>query len=131
MLYLGRSATVSDQSETRSPTGSMFTIRSMASASTHSGNQVLACLARVLPPSSYLWTAFLIFLIFQLLSRSSMSCRPLLRSRAADDATISNQTIVYPGDLRVIALTTVYNIHDGPWQGICPATGAALNWAVV
>jgi hypothetical protein len=72
MLYLGRSVTVPDRSETRSPTGSMLTIRSMASGVP---TQVLACLARVLPPSSYLWTAFLIFLIFSLfrgLAQSSL-----------------------------------------------------------
>lgn len=43
---------------------------------------VLPCLACVLPHSSR---------------------RPSLRPRAADDAAISNQTIVYPGDPQVIA----------------------------
>jgi len=43
---------------------------------------------------------------FQSLSGSSagsLSCQPSLRLRTVDDAAISNQTIVYPGDPRVIA----------------------------
>jgi hypothetical protein len=43
---------------------------------------------------------------FQSLSGSSvgsLSRQPSLRSRAADDAAIFNQTFVYPGDPRVIA----------------------------
>ena len=42
---------------------------------------------------------------FQSLSGSSvgsLSRQPSLRSRAVDDGAISNQTIVYPGDTRVI-----------------------------
>lgn len=37
---LDRSVTVPDRSETQSPTGSMYTICSMASTSTHSGSAV-------------------------------------------------------------------------------------------
>ena len=43
---------------------------------------------------------------FHSLSESStgfLSLQPSLRSRAVDDGTISNQTMVYPGDTRVIA----------------------------
>ena len=46
------------------------------------------------------------FLDFQSLSRSSagsLSRQPSVRSRAVDDAVVSNQTIVYPGDPQVIA----------------------------
>lgn len=43
---------------------------------------------------------------FQSLSESStrsLSCQPSLRLHAVDDATIVNQTIVYPGDPQVIS----------------------------
>jgi hypothetical protein len=65
---------------------------------------VLRCLARVTPHFSLPWSAFLSD--FQSPSRSStgsLSRQPSLRSRAADDAAISNQTIIHPGDPRVIA----------------------------
>ncbi len=69
---------------------------------------VLPCRGRVLPHSSHPWRAFLICPIsslFRDLAREPCLASHLcaLPSRAADDAAISNPTIVYPGDLRVIA----------------------------
>jgi hypothetical protein len=100
---LDRSVTVPDRSETQSPTGSMRTIRSVASASTHSGSGVSGSRSTTfLPPMDSIPDLS----DFQSLSGSSagsLSRQPSLRSRAADDAAISNQTIVYPGDPRVIA----------------------------
>ena len=100
---LDRSVTVPDRSETQSPTGSMRTIRSMASTSTHSGSAVSGSRSTTfLPPMESIPDLS----DFQSLSGSSagsLSRQPSLRSHAADDAAISNQTIVYPGDPRVIA----------------------------
>jgi hypothetical protein len=68
----------------------------MVSTSTH--------LARVLLHSSHPWRAFLIHRISSLFrDLGSLSRQPSLRSRAADNAVIFNQTFVYPGDPRVIA----------------------------
>ncbi|KAH9993287.1 hypothetical protein BJV74DRAFT_884401 [Russula compacta] len=100
---LDRSVTVPDRSETQSPTGSMHTIRSMASTSTHSGSGVSGSRSTTfVPPMDTIPDLS----DFQSLSGSStgtLSRQPSLRSRAADDAAISNQTLVYPGDPRVIA----------------------------
>ncbi|KAI9513417.1 hypothetical protein F5148DRAFT_4214 [Russula earlei] len=100
---LDRSVTVPDRSETQSPTGSMRTIRSMASTSTHSGSGVSGSRSTTfLPPADTIPDLS----DFQSLSGSSagsLSRQPSLRSRAVDDAAISNQTITYPGDPRVIA----------------------------
>jgi hypothetical protein len=60
---------------------------------------------------------------FQSLSRSStgyLSRQPSLCSRAVDDGVIPNQTIVYPGDTRVIAPSCSSSLRrtksmDGPW----------------
>ncbi|KAH9968144.1 hypothetical protein BC827DRAFT_474712 [Russula dissimulans] len=100
---LDRSVTVPDRSDTQSPTGSMRTIRSMASSSTHSGSGVSGSRSTIFVPPM---DAIPDFSDFQSLSGSStgsLSRQPSLRSRAVDDAAISNQTIVYPGDPRVIA----------------------------
>ena len=100
---LDRSVTVPDRSETQSPTGSMRTIRSMASASTNSSSAVSGSRSTTfLPPMDTMPDLS----DFQSLSGSSigsLSRQPSLRSRAVDDGAISNQTIVYPGDTRVIA----------------------------
>jgi len=81
----------------------MRTIRSMASTSTHSGSAVSGSRSTTfLPPMESIPDLS----DFQSLSGSSvgsLSRQPSLRSRAVDDAAISNQTIVYPGDPRVIA----------------------------
>jgi len=63
---------------------------------------VLRCLARVSPHSSLPWRAFLTSdqSDFQSLSGSStgsLSRQPSSHSRTAADATVFNQTIVYPG----------------------------------
>jgi len=105
------SVTVPDRSETQSPTGSMRTIRLMKSTSTHSGSAVSGSRSTTfLPPMECTPD----FSGFQSLSRSSagsLSRQPLLRSRTVDDAAISNQTIVYPGDPRVIAPSRSSSLH--------------------
>jgi hypothetical protein len=97
------SVTAPDRSETQSPTGSMRTIRSMASTSTHSGSAMSGSHSTTfLPPMESIPDLSGL----QPLSGSSagsLSHQLSLRSHAADDAAISNQTIVYPGDPRVIA----------------------------
>ena len=100
---LDRSVTVSDRSETQSPTESMRTIRSMASASTNSSSAVSGSRSTTfLPPMDTIHEIS----DPQSLSGSSigsLSRQPLLRSYAVDDGAISNQIIVYPGDMQVIA----------------------------
>ena len=75
----------------------------MASTSTHSGSGVSGSRSTTfLPPMDTIPDLS----DFQSLSGSSagsLSREPSLRSRAVDDAAIYNQTIVYPGDPRVIA----------------------------
>ena len=100
---LDRSVTVPDRSETQSPTGSMRTIRSMASTSTHSGSAVSGSRSTTFLPPMESIPDFSDFQSFSGSSVGSLSRQPSLRSRAVDDAAISNQTIVYPGDPRVIA----------------------------
>ncbi|KAH9169356.1 hypothetical protein EDB89DRAFT_1479631 [Lactarius sanguifluus] len=81
----------------------MRTIRSMASTSTRSGSVASGSRSTTfLPPMESIPDLS----DFQSLSGSSagsLSRQPSLRSRAVDDGAISNQTIVYPGDPRVIA----------------------------
>ena len=97
------SVTVPNRSETQSPTGSMRKIRLMKSTSTHSGSAVSgSCSTTSLLPMESIPDLS----DFQSLlgsSTGSVSCQPSLRSCAVDDAAISNQTIVYPGDPQVIA----------------------------
>jgi len=97
------SVTVPDWLETQSPTGSMRTICSMASTSTHSGSGVSgSCSTTFLPPMDTIPDLS----DFQSLSGSSagsLSRQPSLHSHAVDDAAISNQAIIYPRDPRVIA----------------------------
>ena len=100
---LDRSVTVPDRSETQSPTGSMRTIRSMASTSTHSGSAMSGSRSTTFLPPMESIPDLSDLRSLSGSSAGSLSRQPSLRSRAADDAAISNQTIVYPGDPRVIA----------------------------
>src|SRR6266702_1680091 len=99
---LDRSVTVPDRSETQSPTGSMRTIRSMASASTHSGSVASGSRSTTFLPPMESIPDISDFESLSGSSAGSLSRQPSLRSRAVDDGAISNQTIVYPGDPRVI-----------------------------
>ena len=100
---LDRSVTVPNRSETQSPTDSMRTIQSMASASTNSSSVVSgSCSTTFLPPMESMLDMF----DFQYLSGSSsgsLSRQLSLHFRAVDDGAISNQTIIYPGDPQMIA----------------------------
>ncbi|KAA1474371.1 hypothetical protein DENSPDRAFT_882747 [Dentipellis sp. KUC8613] len=95
---LDRSVTIPDRSETQSPTGSMRTIRSMTS-STHSGSGSGSASTTFVPPMDSIPDLS----DFYSISGSSSGSGRRSLSRAVDDATVSNQTYLYPGDPRVIA----------------------------
>jgi hypothetical protein len=98
---LDRSVTLPDRSMTRSPVGSIRTIES--EGSTHSGSGSASTV--FVPPLE------LIPDLSELQSISGSSSRSLSRrplssahhTRATDDAGVSNQAYLYPGDPRVIA----------------------------
>jgi len=124
------SVTVPDWSEIQSPTGSMCMIRSMKSTCTHSGSAVSGSHSTTfLPPMESIPD----FSDFQSLSGSStgsLSCQPLLCSRAVDDAAISNQTIIYPGDPWVIAPSRSSSLrHTSSLTDLGREFESALQWA--
>ncbi|TBU45494.1 hypothetical protein BD309DRAFT_1017792 [Dichomitus squalens] len=98
---LDRAVSIPDRSSTRSPTGSIRTIRSMTSTtSSHSSGTGSASTVYV-PPLDELSD------IQSLSSSSGITRRPSLASahhtRATDDGAVSSQGYLYPGDPRVIA----------------------------
>ncbi|THH16604.1 hypothetical protein EW146_g4054 [Bondarzewia mesenterica] len=102
---LDRSVTIPDRSETHSPTGSMRTIRSMTS-STHSTSASGSASTKFVPPMDTIPDISDFYSVSGASSASGLSRAPSIVSRnarAADDATVSNQTYLYPGDPRVIA----------------------------
>ena len=127
---LNCSVTVPDWSETQSPTGSMHMIHLMKSTSTHSGSVVSgSCSTTSLPPMESIPD----LLDFQSLSGSStgsVSCQPSLCSCAVDDAAISNQTIIYPGDPWVIAPSCSSTLHHtSSLTDLGKGFELALQWA--
>ncbi|KAI0649912.1 hypothetical protein C8Q79DRAFT_355651 [Trametes meyenii] len=97
---LDRAVSIPDRSSTRSPTGSIRTIRSISSTATSQSGSGSASTVYV-PPLDELSE------IQSLSGSSSLSRRPSLasahRMRATDDAAVSSQGYLYPGDPRVIA----------------------------
>ncbi|KAI0672290.1 hypothetical protein C8Q78DRAFT_1188212 [Trametes maxima] len=97
---LDRAVSIPDRSSTRSPTGSIRTIQSMSSTATSQSGSGSASTVYV-PPLDELSE------IQSLSGSSSLSRRPSLasahRMRATDDAAVSSQGYLYPGDPRVIA----------------------------
>jgi len=125
---LNCSVTVPNRSETQSLTGSMCTIDLMKSISTHSGSVVSgSCSTTSLPPMESIPD----LLDFQsLLGSGSVSCQPSLCSCAVDDAAISNQTIIYPGDPRVIAPSRSSALrHTSSLTDLGEGFESALQWA--
>ncbi|CDO77431.1 hypothetical protein BN946_scf184857.g38 [Trametes cinnabarina] len=99
---LDRAVTIPDRSSTRSPTGSIRTIRSISSTATsQSGTGSGSASTIYVPPLDELSD------IQSLSGSSGISRRPSLasahRTRATDDGAISSQGYLYPGDPRVIA----------------------------
>ncbi|EIN14499.1 hypothetical protein PUNSTDRAFT_140778, partial [Punctularia strigosozonata HHB-11173 SS5] len=105
---LDRAVTIPDRSVSGSPTGSIRTIRSMAStASRQSGSQAASGSGSAstvfVPPTDTIPDLSDLQSIsgsstFSLTRRSSRA----QHTRAADDGALSNQSFVYPGDPRVI-----------------------------
>ncbi|KAI0752741.1 hypothetical protein C8Q80DRAFT_472567 [Daedaleopsis nitida] len=97
---LDRAITIPDRSSTRSPTGSIRTIQSISSTATSNSGTGSASTVYV-PPLDELSD------IQSLSGSSSLSRRQSLASayntRATDDAAVSSQGYLYPGDPRVIA----------------------------
>ena len=81
----------------------MRTIRSVVSASTHSSSVESGSRSTTFVPPMDTIPDFSDFHSFSGSSSGTLSRQPSLRSRAVDDAAISNQTLTYPGDPRVIA----------------------------
>ncbi|KAI9060094.1 hypothetical protein FKP32DRAFT_1595832 [Trametes sanguinea] len=99
---LDRAVSIPDRSSTRSPTGSIRTIRSISSTATsQSGTGSGSASTVYVPPLDELSD------IQSLSGSSGISRRPSLasahRMRATDDAAVSSQGYLYPGDPRVIA----------------------------
>ncbi|KAF8270085.1 hypothetical protein EI94DRAFT_861064 [Lactarius quietus] len=80
----------------------MRTIRSMASTSTRSGSVASGSRSTTFLPPVESIPDLSDFHSLSGSSAGSLSRQPSLRSRAVDDGAISNQTIIYPGDPRVI-----------------------------
>ncbi|OSD01052.1 hypothetical protein PYCCODRAFT_1436831 [Trametes coccinea BRFM310] len=99
---LDRAVSIPDRSSTRSPTGSIRTIRSISSTATsQSGTDSGSASTVYVPPLDELSD------IQSLSGSSGITRRPSLasahRMRATDDAAVSSQGYLYPGDPRVIA----------------------------
>ncbi|KAH9854566.1 hypothetical protein C2E23DRAFT_55009 [Lenzites betulinus] len=99
---LDRAVTIPDRSSTRSPTGSIRTIRSISSTGTSQSGSASGSASTVyVPPLDEMSD------IQSLSGSSSISRRPSLasahRARATDDGAVSSQGYIYPGDPRVIA----------------------------
>jgi len=127
---LNCSVTVPNRSETQSPTGSMHMIHSMKSTSTHSGSAVSGSRSTtsLLPMESIPDLSDFQSLLGS--SAGSVSCQPSLRSCAVDDAAISNQTIVYPGDPQVIASSRSSALHrTSSLMDLGEGFESALQWA--
>ncbi|EMD36982.1 hypothetical protein CERSUDRAFT_95250 [Gelatoporia subvermispora B] len=105
---LDRAVSIPDRSSTRSPTGSIRTIRSMSSdMSSRSASASGSATTTYMPPLDIIPDLSDIYSMSGTSTRSGVSRRPSLASahhtRATDDAAVSNQGYLYPGDPRVIA----------------------------
>ena len=111
------SVTVPDWSETQSPTGSMCTIRLMASTSTHSGSVTSGLQSITFLPSMESIPDIFDLQLLSGSSTGSLSRQPSLRTHTVNDGAISKQISWKPtGDCaQSQQLSTSHNLHAGPW----------------
>ncbi|TFK53121.1 hypothetical protein OE88DRAFT_1807017 [Heliocybe sulcata] len=104
---LDRSVTIPDRSLTGSPTGSIRTIRSMTSTNTESATGSGSASTTFMPPLDTIPDLSDLASLSGSSTRTPLSRNPSFtvsgRTRATDDAAVSGQCYLYPGDPRVIA----------------------------
>lgn len=100
---LDRSVTLPSRSEPGSPTGSIRTIRTMASTTSASGSGSASVV--FVPPLHTIPSLSDLRTFSDSSSTGSLSRAPSFphHTRTTDDAAVSNQSYLYPGDPRVIA----------------------------